>query len=315
MSLDAEKLKRICAATEPAATLEPLLKNINAAAGGREFSLTYTDKGWYRVGGIVTATGERVADDLEQWVRAQGEDDIISLAAQYADSGYLATAISGKTFFLSASSGPRALDFIQIEVEELREVTDRELFDHDNVPDTIEDIIDPMECRPVKQTPVAPPVYQFKQLLDFSAIGEELTSEYAGDPAFRRFLRDWEQSSASGELPFHKCWAVEVLPVLADVGEHKSKVRLWSPHGAAVHTYDMSGRGMGGGIVKMLASLDREAGYPMAWYFLMLTKKFLSPAMLISIREEMGWSQRDSTFLAANDRRILESWIEAPYTI
>jgi hypothetical protein len=315
VSLDAESLSRICAATEPAPTPDLLIQAINAAAGAREFSLTFTDKGWYRVGGIVDAQGSRVAEDIEDWVKTEGGDDLIGLAALYADSGYIATAITGKTFYLSALTGPRALDFLQIEVEELHEVTDRELFDPDNVPDTIEDIIDPVSARAVERQEVAPPRYHFKQLIDFSAIGEELTSEFAGDPAFRRFLRDWEQSSAGDKKPFHKCWAVEVLPVLADVGEHKNKVRLLSPHADAVHTFDMSGRGSGGSIFKMLASLDREAGYPMAWYFLMLTKKFMSGAMLTAIREEITWSRRDMNFLEPRDRRILDSWIDAPYTI
>lgn len=315
MSLDAESLSRICAATEPAPTPDLLIKNINAAAGARDFSLTFTDRGWYRLGGIVDAEGRRIADSVEDWVTAEGGDDIIGLAARHADSGHIATAISGKTLYLSAPTGPRALDFLQIEVEELHEVTDHELFDAERVPDTIEDIIDPVDARAVPRKEVAPPRYHVKQLLDFSSLGEELTSEFAGDPAFRRFLRDWEQSSAGDRKPFHKCWAVEVLPVLADVGEHKNKVRLLSPHADAVHTFDMSGRGAGGSIFKMLASLDREAGYPMAWYFLMLTKKFMSRAMLTAIREEITWSRRDMSFLEPRDRRILDSWIDAPYTV
>jgi hypothetical protein len=315
VALDTAKLTQICAAAKPADGPASLIEAINQAAGKLEFSRTYIDRDWYRVGVIVTDDGARVADDIEEWVTEEAGDDMIELLARYADSGYLATSVSGKVHFLSAPTGPDPLDFVQIEIEELREIADRELFDPERVPDTIEDVVDPMEFRPVEARPVGQPSYQFKQLTDFSQIAEELQSEFSGDLDFAKFVRDWKESSASGQIAFHKAWAVEVMPVLADVGEHKSKVRLRSPHGEAGRVYDMSGHGIGGSIAKMLAGVDREAGYTMAWYFLMLTTKFMSAAMVNSVHEELGWSQAGREFLSARDAAVLERWIEAPYTV
>ncbi len=314
-TLDTEHLSRICAETEPAATPQILLQGINDAAVDHDFSLTFTEKGWYRVGGIVTSDGKRVAENLEEWVESESGGDIMDLVARYSDSGYRTTAKAGKTHYLSAVTGDQPLDFIQLEVEEVQEVMDHELFDPDRIPDTIEDIVDPLESKEVEPTPVAPPKYEFKQATHFTDMAEELTSEYSGDPAFRRFIDDWRDSSAGATVPFHKCWVVNVLPILKDVGEHKYEVKLLSPHADIIHAYDMSGLGSWGTLIKMLKSLDQEAGFPMAWYFLMLTKKFMSYAMVNSIREEMSWSKTDFSFITDNDRVILEKWIADPYIL
>jgi len=70
-----------------------------------------------------------------------------------------------------------------------------------------------------------------------------------------------------------------------------------------------------GPIVQMLNSLDKESGFSMAWYFLALTKKYMSYPMIKSIREELGWSRKDFAFLTDTDRAILENWIEHPYSL
>lgn len=315
ISLDMEQLSRICAATEPAANPQILLQGVNDASANHDFGLTYTEEGWYRIGGVVTSEGQRVANNLEDWIEAESGGDIIDLVARYGDKGYCTTALAGKTHYLTATTGQNPLDFIQLEVEEIQEVMDHELFNPDRIPDTIEDIVDPLEINEVEPTPVSAAKYEFKQATHFTDMAEELTSDFTGDPAFRRFISDWNDSSAGSAIAFHQCWAVNVLPILKNVGEHKFEIKLLSPHADVIHAYDMSGMGSWGTIIKMLESLDNEAGFPMAWYFLMLTKKFMSYSMVKSIREEMSWSKTDYSFLAENDRLVLENWLDEPYNL
>ncbi len=314
-SVNAEALAKACDSIQPGSGTPSLLEAINSTLSGYEFHLSFTEKDWYRVGGIVTAEGQRVAENLEEWVEETANGDVMDLVAEYGDEGYCATAFSGKTHYLSAPTGDKSLDFLQIEVEEVQEVIERELFNPDTIPDTLEDIIDPLDFAEVEHRALSKPRYVFKKAICFSDIGSELTSEYSGDPRFKRFLQEWEQSSAGDNTEFYKHWAIAIQPLLRDVGEHRHEVKLFSPHADAIHAYDMSGMSKSGPIVQMLNSLDKEAGFPMAWYFLMLTKKFMSYAMVKSIREEISWSKSDFAFLEDKDRQILEKWIEDPYNL
>ncbi|MCW9033401.1 MAG: hypothetical protein OQK35_08600 [Alphaproteobacteria bacterium] len=314
-SLNMEALTQACNSTVPGQDITPLLEAINNTIPGYEFHLTFTEKDWYRVGGIVTTDGERIAENLEEWVEVTTDGNVMDLVAEYGDESYCATALSGKTHFLSAPTGDKDLEFLQIEVEEVQETMDRELFDPNNIPDTLEDIIDPLNFIEIEHKPISSPKYIFKNAICFSDITTELTSEYSGDPRFKRFLEEWERSSAGKNTEFYKHWAIEILPILRDVGEHRHEVKLFSPHADAIHAYDMSGMSKSGPIVQMLNSLDKESGFPMAWYFLMLTKKFMSYAMVKSINEEIRWSREDFAFLADKDRQLLENWVEDPYNL
>lgn len=100
----------------------------------------------YRLGGVVDAAGTHVADDLEKWAEAElavRDDDLGALCDDYADSGLTATRLTGRTHYLVASTGPAAVDFIQIEIEELQEMACHALFDADHPPGSIEELVDP----------------------------------------------------------------------------------------------------------------------------------------------------------------------------
>jgi len=314
-AFDKEVLIEACASTQPESDTNLLVQAINKALPGFDFHLTFTEKDWYRVGGIVTGDGERISHTLEEWVEEKSDGNAMDLVAEYGDEGYCATSLSGKTHFLSAPIGDGPLDFIQIEVEEVQETIDRELFDPDNIPDTLEDIIDPLDFVELDHRPLSDPKYVFKNAYNFSEEGPELTSEFGGDRRFKRFMEDWQASTASNDTPFYQHWAITAQSFLRDVGEHRKEVKLFSPHADSIHAYDMSGMSKSGPIVQMLDSLDKQAGFPMAWFFLMLTKKFMSYPMVKSIREEISWSRSDFAFFNEEDRAILERWIDDPYNL
>jgi len=312
-SVNIDALDAICASVIPAETPIGLMQTINDTLPGQPFHYIFTDNDWYRVGGIVTSDGARLADSLEDWLGAHFSGDIADFAARFGRSGYRVTNVRGKTHYFSASMGDAALDFVQVEVEEVDEVVSHDLIDAQHIPDSIETIIDPLDPSPVEAVPVTPPRYQCKRITNFSDLAEDLISDFSGDRNFRRFLDEWQRSTASDHVAFHDCWAVTVVPLLRAVSEHKTKVRLLSRFADRIHAYDMSGRGAAGHILNMIASVDRECGFPMAWYFLLVTKKYMSHALAASIRQELGWKRQPYITFADADREIFEAWIDNPY--
>ncbi|MBZ0216916.1 MAG: hypothetical protein K8F25_10215 [Fimbriimonadaceae bacterium] len=313
INLNTDALSEICASVVPSDSPAQLLAKINQTDRAHRFRHVFTETGWYRVGGIVTSEGQRLADKLEDWIDANYDGDMIDFVARYGDAGYRVTRLDGKTHYLAASDGSGILDFVQVEIEEIQEVLDHNLIDQDKIPDTVEGIIDPMEPHELPREFVSPPHYICKKITRFSEFAEKLTSEFSGDPDFRRFLDEWERSSAGKAIPFWDCWSVKVLPILRGVGEHKYKVKLFSPFADQIHTFDMSGRGGGGHILSMLDAVDKMSGFPMAWYFLLITKKYMSHGLVTSIRQELGWKKQHYISFSENDREIFENWIENPY--
>lgn len=312
-SLNTQTLHDICASVDPSEQPDQLLLKINEADRANRYRLIFTERDWYRVGGVISSDGKRLADNLEDWIDDNFDDDIMDFVARFGDSGYRVTSLSGKTHYLAAGGGDGPLDFIQIEIEEIQEVVGHDLIDRDHIPDSMEAIIDPMEPRQLTPDSVSPARYVCKNVICFSDLAEDLISDFSGDPDFRRFLDEWERSSASDAVAFKDVWSVNVLPVLRDVGEHKHKVKLLSPYADQIHAYDMSGGDSAGHILSMIASVDRESGFPMAWYFLLVTKKFMSHGLASTILQELGWRNQDFISFADKDLEIFESWVKNPY--
>jgi hypothetical protein len=181
------------------------------AALGREIGLIAPDLafrevlargGWYRLGGVVDGSGHHVANDIEQWAMkelAGYGDDFQALADAYADSELRATRLTGRTHYWIAATGNGAADFMQVEIEELQEVVCQPLFEGDEVPGSIEELIDARDACAGKPAPLGIPFYALRRVTDAAEFLARMRAQKPEPQPVHRFLDAWEKSSRSEE--------------------------------------------------------------------------------------------------------------------
>jgi hypothetical protein len=135
-------LAKLCADQTPA-NLPAFVETLNTLSPGPVFHHALTRGGWYRPGGVVSADGERVADSIGEWAEREAEGDVLRLLARYADDGLLATRLDGQTHYFVARLGEGPAEFLQLEVEELREMVDRPLVNPGWIPDNLGEFLNP----------------------------------------------------------------------------------------------------------------------------------------------------------------------------
>ena len=252
-----------------------LARELARIAPALSFRAVLVRGGWYRLGGIVDAAGDHVADDLEQWANAQfaahGED-LPALAEAHAGSGLMATRLTGKTHYLVAATGPQAADFLQVEIEELQEVVCRPLFG-DEAPASLEDLIDPPPGALAKAmaVPLGEPFFAWRRSTDVADFLGRLGAQKPEPQPVQRFFDAWQASSAGLATQISNHWVLAVR-------EHLDRYR--------------------------------EAGYPMAWFFHMLTTKTVPHAVANAVIEDV---QAGFGYLPERDVKVLKDWLHRPY--
>lgn len=322
--VDLERLTAACADLDPQDGPEALIACLGESLPGLSFRLALTDPDWYRLGGLLDAEGRRLARSLEDWVEAESGGDVMTLLARHGGSGLMATSLNGKTRFLIADTGEGSLDFVQVEVEEVQERIDRELLPAGWMPETIEDVLDPMTYTPLAHSALGPPRYIFKAITFFSEVGVELISEYTGDQRFRRFLEEWEGSSAGRTIPLRERWVITQAPSVDCQGTHHSEVRPLSTRPELARRVAELAReaiaaapevALPVSLANQLHAIDRAAGHHLAWYFLAVATGQLPDRLMEALCRAHVEASRDGApgFLAESDRAVLERWIEEPY--
>lgn len=270
--------------------------------------------GWYRLGGVVDGAGRRIADDLAQWAEGQlaaRNDDLTALADDYAGSGLQATRLIGKTHYLVAATGPQAADFLQIEIEELQEVVSHALFGSD-VPGSLEDLIDPprLEGGQAAAIPVGAPFYALRRITDIADFLKRMAAQKPELQPLHRFFDAWQTSSAGNATQLSNHW---VLAVREHLDRYRQPILQATPV-AAVNglppKFESAFGAQGLALQKSLQNFDRQAGYPMAWFFHMLTTKTVPHAVANAVIEDV---QAGFSYLPERDVKIVKDWLYRPY--
>lgn len=305
-------LVELCSRVTPEADHGAFLAAINAEAGDTPFYHVVTRGGWYRVGGVVSRTGERVAPSLRKWAEAESDGDMIALYAAHADEDLLTTRLDGRMHYFVAPCGERSRDFVQLEVEELVEVVDRPLFVDDHVPDDVEELLDPpgaYQAR-VEAQVLTPPAYAFHGLNDVARLVDDQGRTGGSDRRYIRLLEEWDVSSAGTQARFCDHFVLRLLPFLDRFGEHKIEatplpVKLVPEPSAEVLSLS------GAPLANYLQQYNRDAGFPLAWYFQMLLQKKRMVTLAQTVYVDY---QRSYRYLADRDLAVLENWIRNPYS-
>jgi len=310
----APAIAEAAAAAPVAAGSEALIKALAKSVPDWHFHHALCRGGWYRLGGVVTGDGRNLADNLETWAEAvldEHDGDLHALADDLAGQELYATRFEGRTHYLVASEGDAAGDFLQLEIEMLQEVRSHRLFAGTTPPASLEDLIDPRAGR-VPPLPLAMPSYRFKRLLHVGAILKRMLAQRPDPAPIHRMLDDWDRSSAASASAFHNHWVVAVR-------EHLDRYQqtLFSAQPIATRSGeppefttppDSSGVKLHGA----LSAYDREAGYPMAWFFSMLTGKSVPHWVAQTVVED---ALAGFAYLPQRDIDVVRDWLHRPYAL
>lgn len=292
-----------------------MARELARIAPGLAFRETLSRGGWYRLGGVVDTQGQHIADDLEHWAEAEldrVDDDMQALADEHAAKGLHATRLTGKTHYWVARSGSAADNFIQIELEELQEVVAHPLFPADSLPASLAELVDPSDAgRHGSLSPLGLPFYALRRVTD---IGEFLAAMRAQKPEpqpVHRFIEAWEASSAAGASDFSNHWVVATREHL---DRYRQPIRSATPvvalNGAAPR-FDAAYGARNLTLAAALHRFDRQAGYPMAWFFHMLTTKNVPHAVANVVVEDV---LQGFNYLPERDVQVVRDWLHRPYS-
>jgi hypothetical protein len=309
--LDQDQIAEICRSAFPDRTHRSLLSMLRQLYPRVPFTVSLSQDGWYRTGGIVTARGEKVAEDLVRWAYREGENDFPGLLDYCRKAGLFATRIDGKIHYIVAPNGPRAMDFFQIEVEEIQEMVDRPLCG-DTPPVDIEDFIDPIAPSMEQNRPLGSPRYKLKRLTHIADLLASIKRHGAEHAALRRFMRDWDCSSAARHHSFCHHWILELHSYTGRYDEQCHSITPYSSYLHPIPQLEDAAASHGAHLANQLRHFDRKLGYPMAWYFYLLKRDYVPSQLAQAVSDDHDNSY---AYLPDSDRQLVQDWLAQPYLL
>jgi hypothetical protein len=270
--------------------------------------------GWYRLGGVIDKAGRRISDDLARWAEAElaaRGDDLHVLVEDYAESGIRATRILGKTHYLVASTGSLPGDFLQIEIEELQEVVGHELF-AGAVHGNLEELMDPprSETGEASVVRLGAPFYALRRITDLAEFLQRMAAQKPEAQTVHRFLSAWESCSAGLATPFSSHWVVAVREYLDRFHQPMLQATPVAAGRGLPTRFDSVYGARGLALYEALQRFDRQADYPMAWFFHMLTTKVVPHAVASAVIDDV---QAGFSYLPERDVKVIKDWLHRPY--
>lgn len=309
----AELALRACAASCPTPGHAMLLDTLWRSATV-DFALRVSRGGWYRPGRILDRNGDCVADDAIAWLEqawADADDDPQAFAERHADSGLAVTRLEGVTHYLVAPNGGGPAEFLQLEVEELRERISHRFDAGAPVADSVEALIAPADTDTdaAPQTGESAAHYSFRRLTDVARYVGRLAAQPGNPAPVLRFLADWDASSSGRLRRFCDHW---ILALSEHPDRYRQPRRTALP--VAVHTPKWTGtKGLRGvALAQQLHEFNRDAGYRTAWYFHMVSghrvPRDVAPAVFADLQDGMA-------YLPERDMRLVTNWMREPYSL
>lgn len=307
-------VSEMCVRVPVSAGAAGLASELASIAPHLSFRDVLTRGGWYRLGGVVDKEGTPIADDLAQWAEDQlaaHGDDIHAFVDDYAGSGLRATRLMGKTHYLVATTGELSAEFLQIEIEELQEAVSHELFTGDE-PSTLEELIDAPRDVAGKSATVLlnAPFFSLRRIINVAEFLKRMASQKPEAQPIHRFFDAWQSSSAGNTTQLSNHWVVAVR-------EYQDSFRqpiLQATPVAALNglppKFESAYGARGLALNAALQRFDRQAGYPMAWFFHMLTTKSVPHAVASAVIDDV---QNNFHYLPERDVKVIKGWLHRPY--
>lgn len=307
-----QQLVELCNRADTAQGIAAILKGLELIVPELKFQHVLSRGGWYRLGGVVDANYNRITDNIAEWAEQEGDGDPEQLLLKYIDSVYFATKLSGKTHYLTVATGKKPEQFIQLEIEEIQEVLDRPLVERDWFPDSMQDFLDPLDYTKLQPEPVAKSRYIFRRITNMDQLIHQTAIETRHLKNIRRFLADWQRSSANDSAIFCQHWVL-ALREFADRDGYKqvnAKPVATSSKGPA-ELLEIEGKS-GAELATAIQRYDNIMGYHFSWFFMMLSCQsdnfVLADAVL---RDQSG----EYDYIPVKDLQVLTDWGTDPYSV
>ncbi|KAB2922302.1 MAG: hypothetical protein F9K30_12670 [Dechloromonas sp.] len=289
-----------------------LVKALGQALPDWKFRHALSRGGWYRLGGIVDATGQRITDNLESWVETaldERDGDIALLAEDFAGQKLFATRLVGQTHYLVAAAGDGSDDFLQLEIEDLQEMRAHQLFA--NEPGTIEELVDPRGGNDAPQA-IGLPYYAFRRIQHVGAFLRRMLAQKPEPAGIHRMVADWSSSSAAHTSDFCNHWVIATREHLDRYHQPVFRAQPIATLAGEPPEFAAAPGSTGLKLHDALSHFDRGAGYPMAWYFHMLTSKAVPHWVAQTVVED---ALAGFAYLPQRDVDVVRGWLHRPYSV
>jgi hypothetical protein len=302
----------VCARSPVAGGPGILVKALSAALPEWNFRHALARGGWYRLGGVIAADGTRVHDNLEEWaseqVAARG-GDLQALAEEFEDGELHATRFCGQTHYLVAAAGEGTDNFLQLEIEDLQEMRAHRLFAE--APGSLEELVDPRDSGGRLQ-PLDLPFYRFRRLQHVGSFLRRMLAQKPEPAPIHRMVADWASSSAGTTSNFHNHWVIATREHLDRYQQPVFRAQPIATLAGAPPAFVADPGASGLTLHNAIACFDREAGYPMAWYFYMITGHALPHWVAQAVVED---AMNGFAYLPQRDAELVRGWLHRPYAV
>lgn len=291
-----------------------LVKELARAAPDWHFRHVLCRGGWYRPGGVVDEAGHAVAPNLEAWAEAalkERDGDLARLVDDFAGRKLHATRITGRTHYLVASAGEGAADFLQLEIEDLQEVCAHRLFPEENPPASLDELADP-RGQAGNVRPLGLPYYTFRRLTHVGSFLNRMLAQRPEPAPVHRMVADWQASSAGQASTFANHWVIALRDHLDRYQQPIFRAQPIATLAGAPPAFGADGGTRGLPLHAALQAFDREAGYPLAWYFHMLATQAVPHWVAQTVVED---ALADFAYLPQRDVDLVRGWLHRPYSV
>lgn len=301
-----------CAKTAVSAGPTALVKALGMALEDWKFRHAFARGGWYRLGGIVDANGQHLTDNLEAWVETEldkRDGDLAHLAEDFAGQKLFATRLVGQTHYLVSSAGDGSDDFLQLEIEDLQEMRVHQLFAND--PASIEELVDPRGGSDTPQ-PIGLPFYALRRIQHVGTFLKRMLAQKPEPAAIHRMVADWSKSSSAHTSAFYNHWVIATREHLDRFHQPILRAQPIATLAGEPPEFSAAAGCSGLKLQDALSQFDRGVGYPMAWYFHMLTSKAVPHWVAQSVVED---ALAGFAYLPQRDVDVVRGWLHRPYSV
>jgi hypothetical protein len=313
--LDGQQLAKICKHTLPGPDDELLLSKLQSLNPDYPVRLAKTGEEWYRLGGIVDMEGNRIASNLIEWTERtyiECGKNLQTLIDHAREQKLIATRQTGNTLHFVVQTGSKAQQFIQIDIDKTHEISDRLLVNERNLPEDLEEFIDPLEPECIETFCIGTSRYSYRRKTDVAIFMEEINKYHVEEHPVQRFIDDWNRSSALQKAVLSDDWIVRPFRHTGRFGEQIINVEIVNTQQKNVPQLDDVHGKKGLPLHNLLSRFDRQAGYPFAWFFYMVKGKLVSPNSGVAVFKDISG---DFSYLPERDVAVLKDWVNTPYSV
>ncbi|MFI3197424.1 MAG: hypothetical protein QX196_03785 [Methylococcaceae bacterium] len=313
--LDGQQLAKICKHTLPGPDDELLLSKLQSLNPDYPVRLAKTGEEWYRLGGIVDMEGNRIASNLIEWTERtyiECGKNLQTLIDHAREQKLIATRQTGNTLHFVVQTGSKAQQFIQIDIDKTHEISDRLLVNERNLPEDLEEFIDPLEPECIETFCIGTSRYSYRRKTDVAIFMEEINKYHVEEHPVQRFIDDWNRSSALQKAVLSDDWIVRPFRHTGRFGEQIINVEIVNTQQKNVPQLDDVHGKKGLPLHNLLTRFDRQAGYPFAWFFYMVKGKLVSPNSGVAVFKDISG---DFSYLPERDVAVLKDWVNTPYSV